>query len=303
VALSVFSQALAQQPLDLKWKLEMGKTFYQEMTSETKQQLDIAPKKIAQTQKQTFVMSFTPQLQDKEKNWVIKQRIEALKMNGPVGKVQVAFDSTKADVENTPHSRYFQGLVGAEFKFILSPEMKVVRVEGREAFLKKLSCPDQPVKLPLDLFITDDTLRQMVGSAFSALPVSAVKPGDTWTGHTEQQMGPIGGFDDTCRYTLLGTAEKNSRMARIRVDKTLKYAPPQGAAAKGLPFQIVGANLSGKGDGYVQFDIVRGRISESKLSEKLEGRVTIAVGGQNSDVKLSQTQTTTVRTSDEMPRP
>src|SRR5207247_5526742 len=40
--------ALGQAPVDLKWKFEKGKIFYQEMTTETKQEMQVMWQKISQ---------------------------------------------------------------------------------------------------------------------------------------------------------------------------------------------------------------------------------------------------------------
>jgi hypothetical protein len=113
-------------------------------------------------------------------------------------------------------------------------------------------------------------------------------------------MGPIGSYDSTYKYTFDGLDEKDKNIANITVVQTLKYIAPQGNPPTAFPFQIVKADLTSKqGGGQIQFDIAKGRVVSSSLTMEMDGTITISVGGQNSDVKLSQTQTTTLKTSDE----
>jgi len=69
--------APAADTATLKWKFEKDKPFYQEMSSETTQNMKVAGSDIKNVQKQTFYFSWTPVEQDKDGNWVLKQRLKA----------------------------------------------------------------------------------------------------------------------------------------------------------------------------------------------------------------------------------
>src|SRR4051812_41299265 len=69
---------------DLKWKFEKDKTFYQEMTTETTQTMKVMGQDITQKQQQTFYFSWTPK-EEKDKSWVIAQKITGVKMNIEIG--------------------------------------------------------------------------------------------------------------------------------------------------------------------------------------------------------------------------
>ena len=67
-------------------------------------------------------------------------------------------------------------------------------------------------------------------------------------------------------------------------------------------FRIASAKLETKeATGTILFDTAKHRVSSSNLSLKLDGTLSIDVRGMQSDVKLNQTQTTTVKTTDENP--
>jgi hypothetical protein len=145
----------------------------------------------------------------------------------------------------------------------------------------------------------------MAQPTFSAIPNKEVVKGDTWERKSELNMGPIGKYENTYKYTYEGKNtdakdEKEKKLDKIKVETTLKYiAPGDQAAGGGLPFRIKGADLKSKeGTGTILFDAEKGRIEKSNMSLKLEGKLTIEIGGQTTEVDLSQTQTTNVETSD-----
>ena len=137
--------------------------------------------------------------------------------------------------------------------------------------------------------------------AFAVVPDKAVKKGETWNRKATLNMGPIGTFDTDYKYTYDGADE--NKLQKIKVETTLKYQPPGPNAGGGaLPFKIMKADLNSKdSNGNILFDGTKGRVSSSNMTMKLTGTLTIEIGGTASDVTLDQTQTTTVKTTDENP--
>jgi hypothetical protein len=303
VALVVLTApAWSQDSDNLKWKFEKGKTFYQEMTTDTKQEMDVMGMKINQTQKQTFYLSWTPVEQAADGNWTIKQKIEGVKMDIQIGGNSISYDSTKDAAAANPLADFFKALVGTEFKLTIDPQMKVTKIEGRDEFIKKLQQANPQMETLLKTILSDDALKQMSDPAFGVVPNKPVKKGETWEKKTTLNMGPIGKYDSTYKYTDEGRDEKDKNLVKIKVDTSLKYVPPDAGVSGGLPFRIVKANLDSKeATGTILFDTSKGRVSSSNLNLKLEGQLDIDISGMTSQVKLTQTQTTTVKTTDENP--
>jgi hypothetical protein len=298
----LIAPARAQEADNLQWKFEKGKTFYQEMTTDTKQEMDVMGMKINQTQKQTFIISWTPEQQNPDKSWTIKQKIEGVKMDINIAGNSIAYDSTKDAGAANPLSDFFKALLGAEFKLTIGPDMKVTKIEGRDEFIKKLQQANPQMETLLKQILSDDALKQMSDPAFGVVPGKPVKKGDTWERKSSLNMGPIGSYETTYKYTDEGRDEKDKNLVKIKVDTTIKYVPPAAGAAAGLPFRIVTAKLDSKdATGTILFDIAKGRVASSSLSLKLEGTLDIDISGMQSQVKLSQTQNTTVKTTDENP--
>ena len=294
------------QEVDIKWKFEKGKTFYQEMTTESKQTMKVMGIEINQTQKQTFFFSWTPDSQDeKDGSWRIKQKIEGVQMDLQISGTQITYDSFKeATAANNPLADFFKALIGAEFVLTLGKDMKVTKVEGKDEFLKKLTNVNQQMEPLLKQILSEEALKQMSDPTFAMIPDKPVKAGDTWKRTSRLNMGPIGTYESNMTYTFEGLDEKDKNLAKIKVVTDLKYVAPTGpAGAAALPFKIVNADLKTKdATGTILFDVEKGRLQSSDAALTLEGKLNIDVSGMTSEVELNQKQTTKVKTLDSLPK-
>src|SRR5262249_48168084 len=164
------------------------------------------------------------------------------------------------------------------------------KIEGRDEFVKKLIATNQQMEPLLKQILGDEALKQMADPAFAVVPNKAVKKGESWTKSSKVAMGPIGTYDTEYKYTYEG---KDGKLDKIKIDTTLKYSAPTGDTGAVLPFKIKAADLkSSNATGTVLFDSEKGRVDSTNQSLKLDGKLTIDIGGQATDVELSQTQTT-----------
>lgn len=295
----LIAPVLGQDAIELKWKFEKDKPFYQTMTTETKQTMKIMGMDIVQNQAQTFIFSWTPKEQDKDKNWIILQKIEGVKMDVEIAGNKISYDSTKDTAAGNPLAEFFKALIGSEFKLTVSPDLKVIKIDGRDEFIKKLIQTNQQMEPLLKQILSEEALREMADPAFAAYPAKPVKKGDSWERTSKLNMGPVGSYDTVYKYTYEG---KEGNLEKISVDTTLKYAPPGAAAVGALPFQIVSADLKGSdAKGTLLFNNETGRLESSEMGLKLTGKLTVSIGGMNTEVELSQEQKTTVKTSADNP--
>ena len=290
------------KPVKLEWKFEKDKAFYQELKTETKQEMKVMGQEVKQTQTQTFYFSWTPTGQDKDKNWIIKQRIEGVKMDIEIGGNKITYDSTNQAQANNPLQQFFSALVGSEFTLTVNPKMEVIKVEGRDEFVGKLKQGNPQMEPLLKQILSDEALKQMADPAFAAVPNKEVKVGDTWQKKSTLNLGPIGSYDNSYEYKYEG---KENKLDKISVKTTLKYtAPvePAGGGAGPLPFKIKSAELTSKDSkGTILFDSAKGRLESSTTELTLTGKLTIEIGQQPTVVELTQKQTTTVKTFDKNP--
>jgi hypothetical protein len=254
---------------------------------------------VKQNQDQTFFFSWQFKEEDKDKNTVITQRIEGVKLTINVAGNPITFDSTIPNSQNTALSEFFRALVGSDFRLTLDKDNKVIKIEGRDEFLRKLTQANQQMEPLLKSILTEEALKQMADPTFGVTPPNAVAKGDTWTRETKLNLGPIGSYTGTYKYKYEGQDEKNKDLAKISVETTLKYEQPTADAATQLPFKIKEAKLNSKnGKGSLTFDIKKGRLDKSEQKIDLDGKLTIEIAGMTTDVTLTQSQETTINTSD-----
>jgi hypothetical protein len=295
----------------LAWKLDKDKLFYQKMTTETKQTMKVLSNDVSQTQKQTF--DFSWKVSDvKDADYSVKQSIVGVQMDIDLGGSKIAYDSTKTDQPNNALSDFFKALVGSDFTLTLNmpkdKQVTVTKVEGRDDFLKKLTTSNQQMKPLLEQILSDEALKQMATPTFAALPNKEVAKGETWGATSTLDMGPIGKYVNKFTYTYDGKntdgkTDEEKKWDKIKVTTELTYTPPDDKAQQGgLPFKIKSADLTSKdASGTIYYDSEKGRIAKSNMKLTLNGKLTIEIGGQPTEVKLDQTQETNVETLDKDP--
>jgi hypothetical protein len=287
--------------VELKWKFEKDKPFYQEMTTKTQQEMKVMGMDVKQTQEQTFYFSWAFKEEDKDKNTVVVQKIEGVKLRIDIAGNPISFDSTAPTTATNPLADFFKALVGTEFKLTLDKDMRVIKVDGRDAFVQKLTQANQQMEGLLKKILNEDALKQMADPTFGIVPGKPVAKGDTWTRESTINLGPIGSYKGVYKYTLEGFDDKNKDLAKIKIETTLTYSPPTDPG-EGLPFRIKEAKLTSKdAKGNATFDIKKGRLEKSEQSLSLTGDLQIEIGGMATKVELNQKQETTVSTSDTNP--
>src|SRR5262249_28328116 len=156
----------------------------------------------------------------------------------------------------------------------------------RKEFIENLGNANAQIKPLLESILSEDALKQMSEPTFAVAPGKAVKAGDSWNRTTVLDMGPIGSYAPSHRYTAQGK-DKNPKQAKVTVEAKLAYRPPLPGAGGNLPFAIKKAELrNDTGSGVVVFDVEKGRMISSSLSLKLEGRMTIEIAGQETELEM-----------------
>jgi len=277
-----------------------GKTFYQELYTNTVQDMTVMGMPIKQTQEQWFYVSWTPGKKDKD-NWVVTQEIVDVKMMIDIGGNKIEYNSLNENQPSNPMTDFFNKLRKLKLTYHISPNFTVEKIEGRAEFVKELGGTNPQMEPLLKQILSEDALKQMAEPTWAAVPTKAVALNDKWTRSTTLNLGPIGSY--TTDYTYVyEKADKNLHTIDIKAD--LKYAAPKDKMAQaGLPFNIVadGTTLkSTKGEGKAVFDSDKGRIATSDLTMMLEGNLVIEVSGMKTTVELKQNQSAKVKTTNTM---
>lgn len=291
-----------QPPIELKWKLVAGQSFYQEITTETEQKMKVQGLEVAQTQRQTFWLKWTPK-KETDKTWIIEQEIIGVTMDISIGGNHIGFDSRAPNKPN-PLTDFFKALVGAKLVLAIDlADMKIQKIDGLEGLPEKLgNRRNEAFRWLVDGIVGRDALKQMAEPIFGFLPpVGGTVPSDKkWTRTTTINKGPIGSYETTSTLKYEGTNQE--KLCEIRHSAKLTYQPTKENGARTLPYRIVQVDLkTTEGTGTIVFDRVKGRLDRSNLKLTLEGSLTIDVAGTNTQVDIWQTQTTTVRVTDTNP--
>jgi hypothetical protein len=287
----------------LKWKFEKNKEFFQKMTTDTTQTMKVMGNPVQQKQKQTFYFSWKPISQEGDR-WTIEQKIIGVAMEIDIGGSKIAYDSQKENPANNPLAEFFKALDKASFIITLDTKsLKVTDIKGRQDFVDSLVKANPQMKPLLDTILSENALKEMAEPTFAVIPTEPVAPGKSWEKKTQLDMGPIGKYINTYKYTYNGKEGKD-QLYKISVATTLEYkAPGDGVNQGGLPFKIKSAELKSRNAaGTIIFDNERGRVSESQMKLELEGTLNIEIGGQSTKVDLHQEQSSSVVTTDVDPR-
>jgi RNA polymerase sigma factor (sigma-70 family) len=281
-----------------EWKFKKGQSFYQILTMKTMQNMEVMGNDVTQKQEQTFYFQWTPEKKANGK-WIIAWKILGVKMDIDIGGAPITYDSIGAADNNAsnPLGEFFHALVGMEFKLVFDAKtLEIHRIDGRDEFVRKPGVANKQTQPLIDKILTEDALREMADASFASLLMEPARPGDSWTKMRQRDMGPIGAYRTTSRCTYVGVKDG---LDKITVVSSLKYPlPAKKDGIEGLPFVIREAAMSGKGSGVLLFDRVKGRLARTELNLKLAGTLSIEIASQPTQVKLSQTQQTTVQTMD-----
>jgi len=296
--------------LTLAWKFTPNVSFYQKMTTSTDQNIKVMGLDVTQKQDQTFYFKWTP-IAEKDGKWEIKQEIEGVQMKIDIAGNPVSFDSTQENPPggtNTALAEFFKALKGSAFTLTFDPKtMKVVKVDGRDEFLKKLATANTQLEPLLKKILSEDALKEMADPVFGVLPTGSKKAGDTWEATSKLNLGPIGSYANKYVYTLKGPEPNNKDLEVINVATTLTYTAPTDSDPA-LPFKIKSSTLQTKekqDPGKIVFNMAKGRLESADIKLQVSGSLTIEIGGNTTQVELTQTQTTTMNTSDKslLPEP
>jgi hypothetical protein len=274
--------------------------IYTKQYTETKQDIKVMGQTVQQNQKQTFILEWVTAA-DADKEYVVNQRIHGVHMEINIGGNKISYDSRNPQKQKNPMTDFFEKLTHKDstLKFTIEKDLsKVKSVEGRDKFIGGLSEINPQMKSLLNAILSEKSLGKMAEPTWYAFPPGGVVPADkTWKKQSELDLGPIGKY--TTNFTFKHVKTEGTKET-IDITTTLDYVAP--TEKSGLPFIIHEAKLTAKeGTGSTVFDTAKNRFESTKLTMKLEGTLKIEVGGMKTDVSLSQEQTSTSDTLDDLP--
>jgi len=299
----VASRANAQDKQSFPLKLEKDKAIYQKTDTVVAQIIKVQGQDLTQKQQSTFFFKWTPEKIEGEKV-TLKQKVEGLFMSIDISGNPIVYDSAKKEpagsASNPGLMDFFKGLEGTEFTVAMNSKTYAVeKVDGKEELAKKLGAGSAQMDSLLKKILTDDSLKQMADPTAGLLPDAPRAKDEKWERKSTLNLGPVGSYEVKYDFTYKGKDEKLKHLDRIEVTPTITFKAPT-EATEGLLFKIKQGTLTSQPlDGHQEKSVILynsalGLIEKATISLKLEGDLTVSIGGTDTKVTLTQLQTTTV---------
>lgn len=85
----------AEGKVELRWKFDVGKPFFEEITRHTNQTMKVMDMEVNQQQHQVFYLQWTPEVVDERGHWLLGMKIIGAKIDIDIGGNRIVADSTK----------------------------------------------------------------------------------------------------------------------------------------------------------------------------------------------------------------
>jgi hypothetical protein len=267
----------------MQWKFREGQTFTLRSETTAKSALKVLGMDMTQNQQQALTHRFTVQKVNRDGSVEFEMFVVDAS-----GKVEMGGG---APIEIPG----LEKLRGAKFNFTLNARREVTDIEGFQAFQNRLKPEEQ---LQLSMQFSELNLKESLAELFSSFPARTVNKGDAWQRQGKQDIGPLGSVEQKHSYRYEGKTTTGERTFDRVTSTSVWQFTPRGPAAPGqgvLPFQLKAVNL--KPDDIkseLLFDASSGRLHELKQSARLKGKMTIDVGGMDTEIEMDQQSQTKI---------
>lgn len=238
--------ASAGDAIELKLNLKSGDQFTYEMTTTQKMTQSQMGKKIDLNQEMIFTFDYAVKSQSaNETNLEATYQRIRMKQHSDMGDMEV--DSDQPD-KASPMYKELLNLKGKTFGITLNDKGEVTKVSGMDQLGGNS--------------MSDSSLRSMLEMSFKLYPDHPVKPGDTWKNEFQSDLGGIMKMKLSNTYELIQVKEG---IAEIKTESVI-------SSEKGNNDKVE-MNLSGTQSGIMRLDVKSGMLKDSKLKQKLSGKM------------------------------
>jgi len=284
--------------------------YYQEMTTDLVQVIKVQGQDLTQKQNSKFWYKWTPTKEeavpavDKEPaytKWTVEQQVEGLEMTIDISGNPITYSSKTeqpaGSASNPGLVDFFKNMKDVKLAAVIGKNYKVLDVQGKEEFVRKLSTGSQQMEQLLKGAMTDDSLKQMVDPTYNIFPDNGVakKVNETWEKKSTLNLGPIGTYELTYKLKYLGVEKDKDK---IEIETVINFTPPANPGP--LLFQIKAGStmtsIPAGSKGEILYDPKTQRIESAVIRIKLQGNLTVAIGNTDTKVELTLEQTTTIKT-------
>lgn len=265
----------AQEQVSLGWKFVVTKTFYQEARTHLKLTTTIENKVVAESKLETLVISWTPVGQNAKGCWLLDGAIESMRVESDLGGRKVSFDSKTDSNPEGDVEKVFKGMVGAQFRVTLGPNMEILGIDGATNFEKNVLQLKQILPGQDKLFSGKLFLEQLTTSLLPPMPTVKVGKGYEWKREIQMEMGPLGKCKSVNRYIYDGNEGKYSR---VRLELIQDYRVPDELVMGETRMHIKQCTLKTlRGVGTVLVDRDKHRVESLEMEGEAKGKLTVDI--------------------------
>lgn len=265
----------------LKPKFEPGTSYKARETTKVAQSLKLAGQDLATKAENTVVNQVTYGKRDEKGNLPIAGKIESIVADLSLpGGIKLHFDSAKPDEKaENPNLEVvldiFRKLTGLTVTHTLSPELKVLSVEGIQEGTQ----------------LNPDELKEEYQQNIDFFPSEPVKPGDTWERTVVQGLGQGQVLTYQRKYEYQGqapqfpTVKDSKQLDKITAtDSSVEYSVKPG---RGFPITVNKSDLKVDSSKHAYwFDRKAGRVVAEEGEVKIKGSLSLTLMGMNLDGDL-----------------
>ncbi len=270
----------------LRWKFQPGETLHYVMDQSAITSVKGGPQDIKTTTTQTIDMDWTVKEVGADGVASLTQTITRVRT-----KIESAFATFEYDSQapKDPEGPVAAGLlpmlkalVGAQFSFRMTPQGELSDVKVPDSLIEALRKAGPAGGAGM---FTAEGMKNMVTESSLALPKDDLEAGKSWNRQTKVPMPPIGSMTIDKTYKFQGPdAAAGKDVVRIDLDTKIDVQP-----AADAKIDVKVKSQEGKGSFY--FDNAAGRVSDSKVSEKIEMVFTV----QNAEITQGNETTTSMK--------
>jgi hypothetical protein len=281
VVLLVFRATSAAAQVEFKPKAPPPGKETHEVSVTVAQTLTIAGMELKTESDSAYTISSVAGEKDSDGNVPIQQKFESVRSSLALpGGINVNFDSSinlaKAD---NPLADFlldaFKALHGATFTSVVTPDNRLVRVEGADKVIDKAG---DKAGLILKSQLSEERMKREHAQVHDRYPDKQVKPGDTWEVTEETDFGSGQILKVLRQFEYVGTEERGGRTVdKINaVDK--KVISFEAQPSEQQPFKISDSELEiAESKGTILFDRQRGAEVENSRVMHLKGKLTLTL--------------------------
>jgi hypothetical protein len=278
VSLLVLAAGPAHAQVTLAWKFQEGESFVVENVEKTRQTLETKGKSHKQETSVTTISRFTVK-QKSPKETVLEIKIEDIKSSpaaAPGGK----------DLDKEVASK----MKGAVFTVTLSPNHKIVKLEGFDELIKRIADGKEDIEKLVRSRMSEEHLKKSLEEPYQFLPPRPVSKNDTWKQDAVVPLGAFGSFKVVKTYSYQG---KEAAGEKITFTSAMTYIRPGG---EGALVKVVKGNLKAEdGKGTFLFDSDKGRLIRGDNHVTIRGNLTIEFLDEQQEMNLVVDSSNSIR--------